>query len=68
VTGENIKLTLDQEIDNDNDTTEFSVGVIGIQENEESYASPPGVEREQFNNNNTIVRQNEQSLVLMFAN
>jgi cell surface protein SprA len=58
------QLTLDEEIDNDNDTTEFSVGVIGIQENEESYASPPGVEREQFNNNNTIVRQNEQSLVL----
>jgi cell surface protein SprA len=58
------QLTLDQEIDNNNDTTEFSVGVIGIQENEESYASPPGVEREQFNNNNTIVRQNEQSLVL----
>jgi cell surface protein SprA len=58
------QLTLDEEIDNNNDTTEFSVGVIGIQENEESYASPPGVEREQFNNNNTIVRQNEQSLVL----
>ena len=58
------QLTLDEEIDNNNDTTDFSVGVIGIQENEESYVSPPGVEREQFNNNNTIVRQNEQSLVL----
>jgi len=58
------QLSLDEEIDNNNDTTDFSVGVIGIQENEESYVSPPGVEREQFNNNNTIVRQNEQSLVL----
>lgn len=57
-------LTLDQEIDNNNDNTDFSTGTIGIQENEESYVSPPGVEREQFNNNNTIVRQNEQSLVL----
>ena len=25
--------------------------------------SPPGIEREELNNNNTIVRQNEQSLV-----
>tara|TARA_B100000900_G_scaffold338468_1_gene300642 strand:+ start:16010 stop:23149 length:7140 start_codon:yes stop_codon:yes gene_type:complete len=58
------QLSLDEEIDNNNDTTNFSVGIIGIQENEESYVSPPGVEREQFNNNNTIVRQNEQSLVL----
>ena len=57
-------LTLDQELDNNNDNTDFSTGTIGIQENEESYVSPPGVEREQFNNNNTIVRQNEQSLVL----
>ena len=59
------QLSLDEEIDNNNDTTDFSVGIIGIQENEESYVSPPGVEREQFNNNNTIVRQNEQSLVLL---
>ena len=58
------KLPLDDEMDNNSDTTDFSVGIIGIQENEESYVSPPGVEREQFNNNNTIVRQNEQSLVL----
>ena len=47
-----------------NDDTEFNVGIIGIQENDGSYVSPPGVEREQLNNNNTIVRQNEQSLVV----
>jgi len=58
------QLSLDEELNNDNDITNVNVGVIGIQENEESYVSPPGVEREQFNNNNTIVRQNEQSLVL----
>ena len=58
------QLTLDEEPNNNNDITSINVGVIGIQENEESYVSPPGVEREQFNNNNTIVRQNEQSLVL----
>ncbi|MDB9712362.1 cell surface protein SprA [Flavobacteriaceae bacterium] len=58
------QLSLDEELNNDNDITSLNIGVIGIQENEESYVSPPGVEREQFNNNNTIVRQNEQSLVL----
>jgi cell surface protein SprA len=44
--------------------TDFSVGIIGVQENDGSYVSPPGVVREQLNNNNTVVRQNEQSLVL----
>jgi cell surface protein SprA len=58
------QLALDDEPNNDNDTTEFTVGTIGIQENNETYVSPPGVERERLNNNNTIVRQNEQSLVL----
>lgn len=58
------KLALDDEPNNDNDNTNFSVGIIGIQENDGNYVSPPGVELEQLNNNNTIVRQNEQSLVL----
>ncbi|MBT8286971.1 MAG: cell surface protein SprA [Bacteroidia bacterium] len=58
------RLALDEEPDNDNDLTEFSVGIIGIQENDGSYVSPPGIEREQLNNNNTIIRQNEQSLVV----
>lgn len=44
--------------------TSLSVGIVGIQENDGSYVSPPGVEREQLNNNNTVVRQNEQSLVV----
>ena len=44
--------------------TDFSVGIVGVQENDGSYVSPPGVQREQLNNNNSIVRQNEQSLVV----
>ena len=58
------QLALDDEPNNDNDNTDFSVGIVGIQENDGSYVSPPGIVREQLNNNNTIVRQNEQSLVL----
>ncbi|KAB1069699.1 cell surface protein SprA [Tamlana haliotis] len=44
--------------------TDFSVGVIGTLENEGRYESPPGIEPEQLYNNNTVVRQNEQSLVV----
>jgi cell surface protein SprA len=59
-----------QSLDDDSDaatlleSTAFSVGIVGIQENDGSYISPPNVQREQLNNNNTIVRQNEQSLVV----
>ncbi len=58
------QLSLDDDPNNDNDGTDFNVGIIGIQENDGRYVSPPGVEREQLNNNNTLVRQNEQSLVV----
>jgi len=58
------KLSLDEDSNNDSDGTSFNVGNIGIQENDGRYVSPPGVEREQLNNNNTLVRQNEQSLVV----
>jgi len=60
------QLSLDQESNQatEADPTDFSVGIIGVQENDGGYVSPPGVEREQLNNNNTIVRQNEQSLVV----
>ena len=44
--------------------TEFTVGVVSSQENDGSYESPPGVEPERLNNNNTIIDQNEQSLVV----
>ena len=60
------QLSLDEESDEatQSDPTDFSVGIVGIQENDGGYVSPPGVEREQLNNNNSIVRQNEQSLVV----
>ncbi|WP_194766944.1 cell surface protein SprA [Tamlana sp. I1] len=50
--------------DPDDPQTDFSVGVIGTLENEVRYQSPPGIEPEKLFNNNTVVRQNEQSLVV----
>ncbi|WP_136481533.1 T9SS outer membrane translocon Sov/SprA [Cognatitamlana onchidii] len=47
---------------------DFSVGVIGTLENEGRYQSPPGIEPERLFNNNTVVRQNEQSLVVKTCN
>ena len=51
---------------NDDDSTGFDVIGVNIEENTERapirYVIPPGVQREQMNNNNTVVNQNEQSL------
>ena len=55
-------LTLDDEPNNDLDNTDLNVGVVGLQQNDGNYVLPPGVELEQLNNNNNIIRQNEQSL------
>lgn len=53
---------------NDDDPTGFDVQGVNIEENTNRrpvrYVTPPGVEREQLNNNNTIINQNEQSLSL----
>lgn len=50
----------------EDDATFVDVNTVNIQENENRspipYVLPPGVIREQLNNNNTIIRQNEQSL------
>ncbi|WP_225036796.1 cell surface protein SprA [Winogradskyella sp. SM1960] len=56
-------LDLDNDDTNNSPNAEFNVGVVGVQDNA-SYVRPPGVEQEELNNNNTIIRQNEQSLVL----
>ncbi|WP_246067681.1 T9SS outer membrane translocon Sov/SprA [Changchengzhania lutea] len=48
----------------DDPQTEFSVGIIGTIENDGSYDRPPGIDPEELYNNNTVVRQNEQSLVV----
>ncbi|MBT7554061.1 MAG: cell surface protein SprA [Flavobacteriaceae bacterium] len=46
--------------------TSFEIGSVNILENENrvpiNYVLPPGVEREEINSNNTIIRQNEQSM------
>ncbi|AEH01225.1 cell surface protein SprA [Lacinutrix sp. 5H-3-7-4] len=44
--------------------TDFTVGAVSTQENDGSYASPPGIEPERLNNNNSIIDQNEQALVV----
>ena len=50
------------------DPTAFSVQAVNIQENGDrvpiNYVTPPGVVREELYNNNTLLRQNEQSLSL----
>jgi len=61
--------TLDaNDTDPANDGTEFDVSAVNIQENSTkcpvNYVVPPGVQREQLYNNNTIINQNEQALAL----
>ena len=55
----------------DDDGTQFDVAAVNIQENGTkcpvNYVIPPGVQREQLYNNNTIINQNEQSLALRIA-
>ncbi|WP_420551849.1 cell surface protein SprA [Tenacibaculum aiptasiae] len=42
----------------------FEVGVVSIEQNQEKYALPPGILREQLQGTNRIQRQNEQSVTL----
>ncbi|MFS4466925.1 cell surface protein SprA [Maribacter sp. 2210JD10-5] len=64
----------EMDIDNDpaDDGTTLEVNTVNIEENNSRipipYVLPPGVFREQLNNNNTIIRQNEQSLSLLVNN
>tara|TARA_R110002072_G_scaffold142804_4_gene288366 strand:+ start:13841 stop:21112 length:7272 start_codon:yes stop_codon:yes gene_type:complete len=46
------------------DDTVFEAQAVSIEQNSGIYVLPPGVEREELNNNNNIIRQNEQSLAL----
>jgi len=63
-----------EEVDNDpsDDGTVTDVNTVNIEENfgrqPIPYVLPPGVVREQLNNNNTIIRQNEQSLSFVVEN
>ena len=68
------KTLQDKDVDNDpsDDGTTLDVNTVNIEENSNRtpipYILPPGVIREQLNNNNTIIRQNEQSLSLLVEN
>ena len=68
------KTLQDELIDNDpsDDGTLVDVNTVNIEENNSRtpipYVLPPGVIREQLNNNNTIIRQNEQSLSFIVDN
>lgn len=62
--------SLEESLDpEDGDGTEVDVLSVNIEENSQRipipYVLPPGVEREQLNNTNTVIRQNEQSLSLV---
>ena len=58
--------------DPSDDGTVVDVNTVNIEENNARipipYVLPPGVIREQLNNNNTIIRQNEQSLSFVIEN
>ncbi|SHG66175.1 protein involved in gliding motility SprA [Flagellimonas flava] len=66
--------SLEPDVDNDpsDDGTVTDVNTVNIEENfgrqPIPYVLPPGVVREQLNNNNTIIRQNEQSLSFVVEN
>lgn len=66
--------SLQPTVDNDptDDATVTDVNTVNIEENYGRqpipYVLPPGVFREQLNNNNTIIRQNEQSLSFVVEN
>ena len=56
----------------DDDGTTIDVNAVNIEENENrvpiNYVLPPGIQRERLNNNNTVIRQNEQSLSFIVNN
>ncbi|TDE05245.1 cell surface protein SprA [Flavobacterium sandaracinum] len=61
--------TLDfNDTNSDDDNTNLDVLAVNVQENNQrcpvNYITPPGVQREQLFNNNTVINQNEQSLAL----
>src|SRR5690606_29617905 len=66
--------SLEPDVDNNpaDDGTLVDVNAVNVEENSARlpipYVMPPGVEREQLNNNNTIIRQNEQSLSFKVEN
>ncbi len=64
--------SLGAELPADETGSSLDVNAVNILENEQrnpiNYVLPPGIVREQLNNNNTIIAQNEQSLSLVVDN
>jgi cell surface protein SprA len=65
--------TIDPAIDPDRDLNQtelegFEVGVVSIEQNNGSYQTPPGIERERLQGSTTIQLQNEQSVSLKVKN
>ena len=61
--------TLDPAVNPDQELTQaelegFEVGVVSIEQNNGSYLTPPGIERERLQGSTTVQLQNEQSLTL----
>jgi cell surface protein SprA len=50
----------EQELENE-ELNKFEVGVVSIEQNDDRYELPPGIQREQLQGTNRIQRQNEQS-------
>lgn len=57
----------DQELTQD-EINDFEVGVVNIEQNEERYVLPPGIERERLQGSTTVQQQNEQSVSLTVRN
>jgi len=59
------------DVNQDDDATVFETASVNIEENSTrcpiNYISPPSVQREQLYNNNTVIRQNEQSLAMRIS-
>lgn len=65
--------TIDPTIDPDRDLTKtelegFEVGVVSIEQNNGSYQTPPGIERERLQGTTSVQLQNEQSVTLKVSN
>jgi cell surface protein SprA len=57
-----------EDLDNNTDLKNFEVGVVSIEQNEGSYETPPGIERERLQGSTTVQQQNEQAVTLKINN
>ena len=53
---------------NNSELEDFEVGVVSIEQNNGSYQTPPGIERERLQGSTTVQLQNEQAVSLKVNN